>query len=339
MIAVTGVLATSYVLDRPRQSEVESRAMGQIVSWLRLYEAMYPGSQVTNLSQLFGEVSNGYPYFLHEQFRMFDKHAGFEHSISEKYVFLDPPLIAHGCPIVLLSARPYPNDRGFARYALCKAGDGYQSGPWHETLLQRHFRDAKRSIPQPVPAAKPLAPSPDRFGRAQSFWQAMNISLSRLEWRGVPADQLPAIKWGVVAVVWLLILAALAFAFWPKLVIDIDLPPTEPLEAPLTEKDKVIQVTIGTVVLTVLAAFWGLMPTIGGNETLYHIVLPYWMIAYYCLGKGALWMLIPIVLQFPVYGWIVARSWKEDRLLGGMAAVTCAHVGGMLLSVFMAMTK
>jgi hypothetical protein len=337
VIAFTGILATSYLLDRPRQSEFEQRAMGQIVSWLRLYEAMFPGSQVTNLSQLFGEVSNGYPYFLHEQFRMFDKHAGFDHSISEKYVFLDPPLIAHGCPIVLLSARPYPGDRGFARYALCKAGDGYQIGPWQETLIRRHFRDAKRSIPQPVPAAKPAAPSSDRFGRAQSFWQAMNISLSRLEWRGVPAEQLPAIKWGVVALVWLLILAALAFAFSPTVVIDR--PRTEPLEALFTEKDKIIQVTIWTVILTVLTTLWAMMPTIGDNETLYHIAFPYWMIAYHWLGKGAGWMLIPLVLQFPVYGWVVARAWKEDRLSGGVAVVTCAHVSAMLLSAFMTMAR
>jgi hypothetical protein len=50
-------------------------------------------------------------------------------------------------------------------------------------------------------------------------------------------------------------------------------------------------------------------------------------------------MLLPLMLQFPVYGWIIARAWKENRLFGGMAAVTCAHVGGMLLSVFMTMTK
>jgi hypothetical protein len=92
VIALTAIAISFYVLERPRQSEFESRGIGRIASWLRLHEALYPGVRITNVSQLFGEVSNGYPHFLHEQFRMFGKHAGFENSIAEKYVFLDPPI-------------------------------------------------------------------------------------------------------------------------------------------------------------------------------------------------------------------------------------------------------
>jgi len=102
-----------------------------------------------------------------------------------------------------------------------------------------------------------------------------------------------------------------------------------------TNRQKVVHVTIWTVVLTVLTTAWVMTPAIGDNEALEHIVWPYWMIAYHWYGRGAAWIMVPVVLQYPVYGWLVARAWKEDRFLAGLAVVTSAHVGAMLLSVLM----
>ena len=100
-----------------------------------------------------------------------------------------------------------------------------------------------------------------------------------------------------------------------------------------------MHVTIWTVILTVLTTLWVMMPAINDNEALCHIALPYWMIAEHWNGRGAGWMIVPVILPFPVYGWIIACAWKENRLLGGVRLVTCVHVGVMLLAVLMRITK
>jgi hypothetical protein len=198
------------------------------------------------------------------------------------------------------------------------------------------LRQVQRSIPSPARAAKVSHPGPDRPGGSEPFWEGISLFFSRLEWRGIPAGYLPAIKRSVMAAMWLLVCAALAFAFWPKTVID--LPAKDPME-PLSNNGKVMCVTMWTIGVSVFVILWAMTPTVGDSETLSHVVFPYWMISYHWHGRGAGWMLLPIALQFPLYGWIIACAWKDNRLLGGMAIVTCAHVGAMLLAVFMAATS
>ena len=92
-VAVVAVLlGTAYLLGQPRQSSLESRALQEISRWMTFYPLEHPGQPMTNLTHLFASLRGGYPYWLHEQFRAFGKKAGFEHSLVEKYVFVQPPI-------------------------------------------------------------------------------------------------------------------------------------------------------------------------------------------------------------------------------------------------------
>ena len=128
--------------------------------------------------------------------------------------------------------------------------------------------------------------------------------------------------------------AFLAWCFWPVTRVEsLGLFFEEP-----TDKQKIVHVRIWTALGTVLTVLLILKPAGGGESELpYYIILPYGMMAIVNKIPGLAFFCA--VFQFPIYGWIIAHTWRENELTLGLMTVTIAHSGAMLLSALMAISK
>src|SRR5262245_49049144 len=112
LLVIALAMGCAWFVSKPRQVSLESRAVGQITRWMEVHAAMQPGQVVTNLEQVYNYgYGEGYPYDWHLRFRAFEKHAGFAHALSEKYVFFPPGTKADGKELVFMNAKPFPSGR------------------------------------------------------------------------------------------------------------------------------------------------------------------------------------------------------------------------------------
>jgi hypothetical protein len=134
---------------------LEHQTAYDLIRRIQLHDAMYPQVRVTNLAQVFATDLMKYPTYLHEKFLKYGRHAGFQTSIHERYVFAEAGLTipyVRG-DVVLLNSMPYPNyDGELERMVISRTGpgyDGYHANPLAERLVQQMFAEAGRTLPVP----------------------------------------------------------------------------------------------------------------------------------------------------------------------------------------------
>src|SRR5215213_2617953 len=179
VLVLTSIVICSYCLHRPRQSDLEQRFMGQLIRAWEMYEARHPEMNVTNALQLFEDWSGNYPYAWHEQFRVFGEHAGFQHSIGEKYVFLQPGLEKQPYgEIVMLNAVPYSDNGSRSRLQRMVVLKHFQIRSWSEDFVQKVFREAGREIPRPPTLPAPPPPPGGGTGVSKPFWLGVQTAFT-----------------------------------------------------------------------------------------------------------------------------------------------------------------
>lgn len=155
------ILITYGCREKPAQIADEYSGAGVIMLVLALYEAEFPTTSITNLSQAFEGTKTPYPARWHYLYRDYGTHAGFKNSIYEKYVVLSPG-IRHPSvdgDIVLLNAEPFPNREGTSgRLIFFRKGKGYEAWrvEWYtERQVQQIFHDNGITIPKPASMPAP----------------------------------------------------------------------------------------------------------------------------------------------------------------------------------------
>lgn len=160
-----------------RQTDAESKFAIDVTFWLKVNDVVSPGTQVSNLSQIFPVIPHGYSYYHHRELARFGKHAGFSNSIAEKYSFYLPPFTNRFVQgeLLCISTKPFPTERdGPHRIYISRSGSNYIYRLIDEVHVQRIFSEAK---PLKVPSGEikpPPEPPPElahqfRSGSEQPF--------------------------------------------------------------------------------------------------------------------------------------------------------------------------
>lgn len=311
LLSVAIVIICSYCLHRPRQSLIESRLLGQIIQNWRLYEAMHPGQPVTNVLQVFEPWGLKYPYGSHERLRIFGEHAGFERSLGEKYVFLEPPVkTEHEGGIVMISAKPFPDgrERRPMRAVILRDGENFQERLWSESWAQKPFVRDGRKIPEPPVMPPPSPPPPDLPEGHEPFWTSVGLAFNELEWHGVSLAMIRFIRKAVLLVLIMLAVIPIGYCLWPKALVVSD----KDAVSLFTNRQKGKHVLSWTAAVTLMLVCFAMMPRMGeGGETQMHLFFPYAM-----LGEHFRSFRTPLLFfsfgKFPLYGLVFLYSWREN---------------------------
>src|SRR5262245_1103024 len=122
VLAVGTLLVASACRYINSQEDVEAKFARNLIDCMKIYQITSTNAPVTNMSQLFLYY---YPYEYHEKLSRFGKHAGFQTSIVEKYIFFWP-LLTHSNlygEVICMSALPFPGtDERMSRIYISKIG-------------------------------------------------------------------------------------------------------------------------------------------------------------------------------------------------------------------------
>jgi hypothetical protein len=204
--------------ERPDQTVEEFNGAAFVMKQLSFYERHLPNTPITNLQQVFATLQTPYPSRYHYAFRAFGKHAGFKNSLFEKYVLVTKGFsnqIVKGT-VAMLNAEAFPDRNGQYGRMICSKTDMFDSGwdvRWYsEEQVQKIFREAGQSIPEPVhmPPPPDLQPPPrqplgvrveEYFGDITRNWGLGTEAGKYLMWAcfgfaAILAFVLVAIFWG-----------------------------------------------------------------------------------------------------------------------------------------------
>ena len=148
---------------RERQFEAEAHTVFGLMRMVESYEIDYPGTRITNLTQVFSGLNRDYPYQWHTRFKPYGKHAGFTNSFFEKYVFFQKGITNSlvGGEILFMNATPYPTAYNeMQRTVVVKASDGYFRVLLLEDRVQLMLKESGIAEPKPLrmPAPPPAPP-------------------------------------------------------------------------------------------------------------------------------------------------------------------------------------
>lgn len=144
------------------QSEAESKFALHIISWIKDYDIISTNTPVTNLTQVFSVLNDGYPFGQHQEFSRFGKRAGFSNSLAEKYVFYWPRFSHRHVEgeVICMSAQPFARDSALlGRIYIARSGSNYIYRMLPEMTVQAVLKEAKPSVVPLGAVQRPPTPS------------------------------------------------------------------------------------------------------------------------------------------------------------------------------------